>query len=87
MNAVRQIIRGCGYLPHVGEHPGTGMIVLFVIMGAVAGLHAGWRGALGGALLMGAVFGPMYLYGAWDRANISDRITAKSAIPSSSGDV
>lgn len=75
MKIIRQIIRGCGTLPHVGEHPGTAFLFVFVLMGAAAGAsHGGWRGAIGGALFMGACMAPPYLYGAYDRAQVSDRI-------------
>lgn len=73
MTIISRIFRGCGYLPGYGSHPGTGALFLFIAMAAVAGLRAGWRGALLGACVMGAVFGPMYLYGAYDRARSFDR--------------
>ncbi len=64
---IRAIVYGCGYVPGYGSHPGTGVLVAFVIMGAIAGAHAGWRGAVFGAGAMLGVFGPMYLWGAHDR--------------------
>ena len=71
----RQTIRGCGNLPHVGEHPGTEMLILFIIMGALAGAKGGLTGAIVGALFMGLFLIPVYLYGAYDRANLSDKIS------------
>jgi len=64
---MRQMYRGTGHLPHVGSHPGSLWIVIFAIMGALAG------GIVGVAVMVG-VFGPVYLWGAYDRANLSDRI-------------
>lgn len=72
---IRQIIRGCGNLPHVGEHPGTWFVLLFAILGSAAGFGDGsWRGALGGAAIMTAFVLPFYLIGAWSRAEESDRL-------------
>lgn len=79
-DVMRQIVRGCGNLPHVGEHPGTIAVLLFTGMGAVAGAHRSVLGAFVGALLMAAVFGPMYLWGAYDRARISDRIALQQKL-------
>lgn len=82
MTVLRQIIRGCGTLPHVGEHPGTVLVVFIVVLGVVAGGRGGWLGALLGGVLMLGVFGPMYLWGAYDRANISDRMSSHELSPS-----
>lgn len=75
---IRQIIRGCGTLPHVGEHPGTVMLVGFIICGALAAAHRGWNGALGGALIMAIGLGPFYLWGAYDRAQLSDELSKQN---------
>lgn len=73
MYTLRQIIRGCGILPHVGEHPGTGWLIVFIMMGAFAGRGGGIWGVLGGALFMAVFMGSIYLYGAYCRAEDSDR--------------
>lgn len=79
-NVIRQIIRGCGYLPHVGEHPGTGMVIgLSLATGAAGASGGGLVGFVCGSGAGAAVFGPMYLYGAYDRANLSDRIASREA--------
>ena len=75
MRVIRQIARGCGTLPHVGEHPGTAMLFVPVVSGALAGAHAGWIGTVVGAAIMSCVFVPMFLYGAYERAQESDRMT------------
>lgn len=73
MKAIHHIIRGCGTLPHVGEHPGTVLIIAFVVIGAMAGAKGGWKGALFGAGVMAIVFVPMYLYGAYMRSVESEQ--------------
>lgn len=48
-------------------HSGTGILLGFTLMGATAGGQRGsWAFAIGGAVLMLAVFGPMYLFGAYE---------------------
>lgn len=79
MKILQQIIRGCGELPHVGEHPGNFFLLMFVLIGALAGAQTGWYGALGGAILMLLFMGPLYLMGAYDRAQLSDRLSEKEA--------
>lgn len=74
MRIARQIVRGCGALPHVGSHPGTGYVLALIGAGAVAGREGGWAGALVGAGIVAAFMVPMYLYGAFARAELSDRI-------------
>lgn len=78
MNWLRQVIRGCGTLPHVGEHPGTGMLLIFILMGAAAGANGGLRGCIGGAAFMALFMVPIYLWGAFERAQDSDAIAAQS---------
>jgi hypothetical protein len=69
-------IRGCRSLPHVGSHPGTGIVFLTLLAGAAAGVaRGGLSGAVGGAALVAAFVVPLYLVGAHDRAHLSDRLT------------
>lgn len=60
MSYARAILRGMGYVEGYGPHPGTPIIVGLLILGWMAGT---WMGAL--AML--AIFGPVYVYGAWSR--------------------
>lgn len=70
---LRQTMRGTGTLPHVGNHPGTYYLLLMAGAGAVAGArNGGIAGVFYGAAFMLAVLGPMYLWGAYDRARLSD---------------
>jgi len=63
---IKQIWRGMHWMPYVGEHPGNVFLMMFIVMGAAAG-------GFGGAAVMLVFFGPIYCYGAYDRAQISDR--------------
>jgi hypothetical protein len=77
MTILRQAIRGCASLPHVGEHPGTPFLIMMIVMGFASGLRRGlFAGVLGG-VVMGIVFGSMYLRGAYGRAEISDHLTSQ----------
>jgi hypothetical protein len=74
MKILRQIYRGCGTLPHVGEHPGTVFLTMLILMGGLAGAKNGFYGAIGGAVIMGIFNVPVYLYGAYGRAQYSDHL-------------
>lgn len=75
MKRIKQTVRGCGYLPHCGEHPGTGVLFILVLGGAaVAGKAGGLGGVVLGAAVMLLVYGPLYLYGAYTRAVENDRM-------------
>jgi hypothetical protein len=73
MHIIKQTIRGCGTLPHVGDHPGTIFLWMFLVLGAIAGLDKGLVGGLMGMVIMGSFAVPLYLIGAYDRAQYSDR--------------
>lgn len=77
MRVIRQIYRGCGTLPHVGEHPGTVFLLMFIIMGAFAGVRGGIWGVLVGAVAMFVFIGPLYFWGAYDRAQLSDKLEGR----------
>lgn len=79
MRVLRQIYRGCTDLPHVGEHPGTLWLCMFLLMGGLAGGKGGLAGFLGGTAFMALFMLPIYLYGAYDRANYSDQLEEKAA--------
>lgn len=78
-----RIIRGCGYLEGYGHHPGTGLVLGFVVATTLTGLaealDAGqsWlAGSLVGGLFSLPIVG-LYLYGAYDRAALYDRKQAR----------
>lgn len=78
MTLLNKIIRGAGYLPHVGSHPGTLILIIMLLAPGVTGIQNG--GLLGfglGVLLGAAVYVPIYAAGCVSRANLSDRLCAK----------
>lgn len=75
MKHVKQAIRGTGYLPHVGAHPGTEIVILLILLTAfVSAAHAGVLGFIAGFFFSAVIYGPIYLIGAYDRARLSDRL-------------
>jgi hypothetical protein len=81
LSVLRHVIRGCRTLPYVGEHPGTGFVVMLILTGGAAGWKGGLVGILMGAALMAVVMLPMYLWGAYDRSVISERLSRKAPTP------
>lgn len=65
----RQALRGVRSLPHVGAHPGTVPVVAF---GVALPLAGGW----GGVAMWLLLFVLPYLYGAHERATLSDRLSS-----------
>jgi hypothetical protein len=73
---IKHIIRGCGYLEHCGEHPGTEFLFIFILMGALACVpNGGWKGAIFGSLAMGTFMAPLYMIGAYDRSVLDEKLT------------
>lgn len=68
MKFISRIIKGAGNLPGYGLHPGTDMLIFFVLMGGLAGSKGGWWGVLGGAAFMFVMIGALWCIGAHDRA-------------------
>jgi hypothetical protein len=74
---VSAIVAGCGAMPHVGAHPGTGIVLFLIVITGAAGAQAGsWAGFVGGLGLAVAIYGPLYLYGAYERTRLSERLSA-----------
>lgn len=63
---IKQIWRGCHTLPSVGYHPGTLVVAILIPVGVIAG-------GFGGGLIMAACTLPVYLWGAYSRAEFSDK--------------
>ena len=79
LKIIQRTIRGCGYLPTCGEHPGTTFLFVFILMGALAGgTNGGWKGSFFGAGMMTAFVAPLYLMGSYDRAVEEERYGEKN---------
>lgn len=74
---IKHVIRGCGYLEHCGEHPGTTVFIMFILIGALAAGHGGWKGSLFGAGFMTTFMSPLYLWGAYDRSVLDERMSKR----------
>lgn len=59
MTWIRRIIRGCT------DHPGTDVLVAFLLMGGLAGAKGGISGFFGGVIIMAVFIVP--IYGALER--------------------
>ena len=63
---LRRIVLGARWSDEVGSHPGTPMLILLTIIGAVAGVHRDhWAGSLAGAALILAGTGSLWLHGCY----------------------
>lgn len=78
----RDAIRGCGYLPYVGNHPGTAPLIAFLLIAAVLGAQsseaAPFLSAVSAMLIVGLPLSAVYLSGAVSRARLSDRHSGSS---------
>jgi len=75
LKTVHRIIKGCGNLPDMGDHPGTGFLFIFILMGGIAGVdRGGWKGFVGGCVFIAVFMVPIYLIGAHDRAVEQERM-------------
>ncbi len=72
MKTLKAIRRGMGYVPGYGPHPGTGVLIFLVVIGALAGIDKGLLGITIGAGASLLIFGPMYLSGAYGRGKESE---------------
>jgi hypothetical protein len=69
----REIIQGAGYLEDYGNHPGNGIMLGFIVIGAIGGGVHGLAGAFIGGLLMTITIGPMWIVGCISRARAYKR--------------
>lgn len=74
MKIIRHIVRGAGYLEGYGRHPGTGMLLLCIFLGGLAGIeHGGFIGFIGGCIFASVFYLPIYILGCIERSKESDR--------------
>lgn len=62
---LKRIWRGLHWSEKYGDHPGTPWLIGFVLLGIVASGH------LIGGVLMFVLFGPLYLWGAYERGDVA----------------
>lgn len=79
---LRDIRRGAGTLPHVGPHPGTPILLGFILLGGVAGLSGGQGGPsilglMSGSLAAAIPFDALYAAGCIGRARANDSLAAR----------
>lgn len=81
MNIIKHCIRGCGYLEHCGEHPGSGVLIMLCLMSGIATLNRAGNPfvcfSVGFGLCL-LVFGPMYLYGAYERSVLDEKLSNRT---------
>lgn len=70
---VKQCYRGCTDLHYVGKHPGTFWFVWMVIMAAYTLSNRGMFAMVTGGITMFITILPLYLYGAYTRAELNDK--------------
>lgn len=71
---IKQCYRGTHYLPEVGDHPGTTMLIGWIILGLVASINKPLEFIVVANAINFLFIFPIYLFGAYDRAVLSDRI-------------
>ena len=69
----KDVIQGAGNLPGMGEHPGTVILIGFILMGGIAGLKGGILGFVIGSLVMAVFMLPIWIIGCRDRARLYQR--------------
>ncbi len=71
MKIIKYTLLGLTNLPEYGPHPGTIPLILFTLMGGIAGTSrrniSPFYGFLIGAIIMLFCFGGFYLLGAYER--------------------
>jgi len=77
-NVIMHCIRGCGYLPHCGDHPGTPILIMFCIATGIAFINRNHQNPLlafciGFSICL-LIFGSMYLYGAYERSVYDEQL-------------
>ncbi len=66
----QRIVQGCGYLEHVGSHPGNKSLFVFSILTSLVCYHGGSFIPMISVFLIFMV----YLYGAWSRSKINEEM-------------
>lgn len=82
IQTIRRTIKGMGYLDSCGYHPGTALVIAFLLIGGVTGMNKSndFMGFATGAGFMGVFIAPLYLSGCYDRGKIEDEMNAKMTL-------
>lgn len=82
IKTIKRTIRGMGYLDSCGYHPGTSLLIAFMIMGGIASINKpnDVSGFLKGVGLVGAFIAPIYFIGCHDRALIEENEKRKKTL-------
>ena len=74
MNIIKKIYRGAGYLEGFGNHPGTGFMLLYIVVAGIVGAGSGslW-GFIGGSIMGALPIIPMWMYGCVSRYDAYER--------------
>jgi hypothetical protein len=60
---------GAGYLEGYGHHPGTLVLLIYIVAAGLSGVQrGGWDGFIGGCAVGLICLGPFYLIGCYSRA-------------------
>lgn len=79
IQTIRRTIKGMGYLDSCGYHPGTGIVIAFLLMGGIATTNKDnyILSFATGAGIMSVLIAPLYLSGCYDRGKIEEEVTLK----------
>ena len=67
MKPIERVMRGMRWSPKYGSHPGTPWLLFFIVLGGLAGSYReSIAGIALGAVVMAAIYGPIYLWGCWE---------------------
>jgi hypothetical protein len=74
MKLLKHTINGCRDLPGFGPHPGTGVLLIVILVGGLAGVDKGGvNGFIGGAAFSFLMTMPLYLHGAYSRGKLYEQ--------------
>ena len=75
---LRRIVLGARWSDEVGSHPGTTSLIMFTIIGAIAGADRGhWTGPVLGSAFMLAGCGSLWIHGCYRRGVYVERSREK----------
>lgn len=73
---ISRIIRGCSDLPYIGRHCGIDELFIAVAFGGAVLFNWGIYAVLTGMGFMATIFVPRFLFSAYVRAELSDKLVS-----------